>query len=279
MTRAPDSLRIAVVFYGITRSLRFTLPSIEAQVIGPVRRVAGEAALFGHFFNQSHIDNPRTGETGALDPEEYRLLNLDAVEREAPDVCLALYPMDRIMAPGDRWKDGFRTLRNLVHQLHSLRRATLMAEAWGADLVVFARPDLVYLTDLEPVLRALSREEGPLSVHPDWSQFQGVNDRMALAFGDRAIRAFGHRVEGLADFCADGRKLQAEQLLGLALTGLARRLEPIHVARVRSDGRVVQENFTPGQGVPGTKPTLPFADYAAALKGRVHQDFAEREMR
>jgi hypothetical protein len=265
MTRVPDALRIAIVFYGITRSLRFTLPSIEERVIAPVRAVAGEVALFGHFYDQSRIDNPRTGETGALDPDEYRLLNLDRVERELPETCLATYPMSLYMAPGDRWGDGFKTLRNLVHQLHSLRRATLMAENWGADLVVFARPDLLYLTSLEPDLRALAEQTGPCCVHPDWSQWQGVNDRMALALGAEAIHAVGHRVERIAGFCSGGRKLQAERLLGYALEGIPRRLAPIHVARVRSDGRVVQENFTPGHGTPGEKPTIPFAEYAAAM--------------
>jgi hypothetical protein len=117
--RIKPDLRVAVVFFGITRSLRLTLPAIAANVVGPARGVAREVRLFGHFFTQTAISNARSGEEGTLDPEEYRLLELDAVETEEPGGCLDLYPMAEMQARGDIWRDDFASFRNLVHQLHS----------------------------------------------------------------------------------------------------------------------------------------------------------------
>lgn len=265
MTAAPpDKLRIAVVFFGITRSLRFTLESITRNLIAPAQAIGAEVALFGHFYDQARINNPRSGEVGQLDREEYRLLPLDKVERELPGLCLADYPIEQLMQNGDYWKNNFRAFRNLVHQLHSLHRATLMAQDWHPDIVIFARPDLYYLGSVSPWLAMLAQDPAPQILVPDWALWRGLNDRVALARGADAIAAYGHRVKVMLDFCADGRKLHSEQLLQYALQDHRTRLIPLHASRVRSDGRVVIEDFRPGRGVAGGGLTLPFDAYIAA---------------
>ncbi len=88
--RVKAGLRVAVVFFGITRALRLTLPSITANLVAPARNIGRELRLFGHFFTQTAIRNSRSDEEGELDPEEYRLLALDGVELEEPGACLEL---------------------------------------------------------------------------------------------------------------------------------------------------------------------------------------------
>lgn len=265
MTPAPQSdLRVAIVFFGITRSLRFTLDSITQNVIAPARALTSNIGLFGHFYNQNRIYNPRSGESGRLDREEYRLLPLDQIEREPPGECLADYPIEELMQNGDFWKDKFRSFSNLVHQLHSLHRATLLAQAFRPDIVIFARPDLHYLDPVLPWLADLAQDPVPLAMVPDWAQWGGLNDRFALVRGADAIAAYGHRVGVMLDYCADGRMLHSEQLLKHALTDQAVRMIPWRASRVRSDGRVVIEDFRPGRGAAGGGLTLPFDAYIAA---------------
>lgn len=265
MTAAPQTdLRIAIVFFGITRSLRFTLDSIARNLIAPARELSASVGLFGHFFRQNRIYNPRSGESGRLDPEEYRLLPLDQVEREPPGECLADYPIEDLMQNGDFWKDKFRSFSNLVHQLHSLHRVTLLAEAYRPDIVIFARPDLHYLDPVSPWLRDLAQDPAPKVLVPDWAQWGGLNDRLALVRGADSIAAYGHRVGVMLNYCADGRMLHSEQLLKHALTDHAVRMIPLHASRVRSDGRVVIEDFRPGRGAGGGGVTLAFDAYIAA---------------
>jgi hypothetical protein len=260
---AAQDLRIAVVFFGITRSLRFTQDSISRNVIAPARAVAAQVGLFAHFYDQDTINNPRSGEVGPLDPEEYRLLPWDGLEREPPGDCLAGYPMDALMQNGDFWRNKFRAFRNLVHQLHSLRRATELAATFRPDITVFARPDLWYLTPMTPYLQALAHDPQPQVMLPDWARWEGLNDRLALVRGDGAATAYGHRVAQMQAYCADGRMLHSEQLLQHALTGQRVQMVPIHAARVRSDGRVVREDFRPGHGRGGGGKTLAFHDFLA----------------
>ena len=255
--RIKADLRIAVVFFGITRALRLTLPSITANLVDPARAIAGEVRLFGHFFTQTAISNHRSGETGELDPEEYKLLALDAVELEAPGACLDLYPMAKMQARGDIWGDEFASFRNLVHQLHSLKRATLLAEDFQPDIVIFARPDLLYHDSMAEHLDMLARAHRQFVLVPDWSLWFGLNDRFALAKGADGIAAYGKRADRMGEYCARGKRLHSERFLKFALGD--QRVRPMHLraSRVRSNGLQVLEDFTPGRGPMGKRLLVP----------------------
>lgn len=251
--RVRADLKIAVVFFGITRALRLTLPSITAQLIDPARAIAREIRLCGHFFRQTGISNPRSGEMGELDPEEYRLLNLDAVEVEDPGACLDLYPMDQMQARGDIWRDDFASFRNLVHQLHSLKRATLLAEGFQPDIVIFARPDLLYHDSAAEHLDLLARAHRSFVLVPDWAQWFGHNDRFALVKGAEGVAAYGRRADRMGEYCAQGKRLHSERFLKYALGGQRVRTMHMRASRVRASGLQVLEDFTPGRGPMGRR--------------------------
>ncbi len=255
--RARADLKVAVVFFGITRALRLTLPSIIENVLDPARAIAREVRLYGHFFTQTVISNARSGEVGELDPEEYRLLALDAVELEEPVACLDLYPMAQMKARGDIWRDDFASFRNLVHQLHSLRRATLMAEAFQPDVVIFARPDLLYHDSMAQPLDMLARAHRQFVLVPDWSEWFGLNDRFALAKGAEGIAAYGRRAERMGEYCARGKRLHSERFLKFALEGQRVRRVHMRASRVRSNGLQVLEDFSPGRGPMGKRQLVP----------------------
>jgi hypothetical protein len=255
--RIKADLRVAVVFFGITRALRLTLPSILANLVDPARAIAREVRLIGHFFAQTAISNARSGETGELDPEEYKLLDLDAVELEAPGACLDLYPMAEMQARGDIWGDEFASFRNLVHQLHSLKRATLLAEEFQPDIVVFARPDLLYHDSMADHLDMLARAHRQFVLVPDWSQWFGLNDRFALAKGGEGIAAYGKRADRMGEYCARGKRLHSERFLKYALSEQRVRMVHLRASRVRSNGLQVLEDFTPGRGPMGKRQLVP----------------------
>jgi hypothetical protein len=247
-TRSKQNLRIAIVFFGITRALKLTLPSIEANVIEPARVIARDVKLFGHFYNQTTIANPRSGETGVLDPEEYKLLKLDSVEMEEPGACLDLYPIGDMQAQGDVWEDGFRSFRNLVHQLHSLKRATTLTKDFEPDIVIFARPDLYYHDSMAEEIDRLAHVRRSFVLVPDWSQWWGHNDRFAMVKGSGAIAAYGRRADRMAGFCAAGNQLHSERFLKFALADQRVRTFSLRASRVRSNGLQVLESFKPGRG-------------------------------
>lgn len=260
------TMRVALVFYGITRSLKLTLGSIQRNLVKPSMALASEVRTFGHFYDQTTIENPRSKESGSLDPEEYRLLDLDEVQIESPGTCLDRYSFETLKANGDPWRDGWASLRNLVHQLNSLGRASEMALEFRPHVVVFARPDLYYHEPITAHLELLAGIRRQRILVPDWASWHGFNDRFAIAKGDDVIRAFGLRVGRLGEYCSLGRKPHAERFLSFALQGQPVRPVPMRASRVRSNGLVVVEDFTRGRGIGGEEPLVPFADFERSLK-------------
>ena len=192
--------RIAICFFGITRSLSYTIGSIEQQVLEPAHKI-GEVRIFAHFFNQSEIENPRSGEFGQLRENEHVLLNPDWLELEEPEQCLLQRDFEKLKAEGDFWNDEFRSIRNLVHQLHSLDSVTNEALNWDPDIYIFVRPDILYCDSFRKVLRQAVRAPSGTVFVPSWQHWRGgLNDRFSVCVGPDAARAYGKRVDHALEF-------------------------------------------------------------------------------
>lgn len=240
------SHKLAVCFFGITRSVSYTMPSIEKNVLAPARKSA-DLRVYAHFFQLAQIDNPRSGEHGALDQDSHKLIPSDWLQLEAPGACLKTAGFDALCAHGDAWNDDFTSLRNLVHQLHSLKTVTNQALADGYETVAFIRPDLRYHDSLRYALWQARRHKGPDVWLPSWQAWGGRNDRFAICKGRAAIEAYGTRLDRALDYCTTTeRPLQSEQLLAWCLDRAAITVHDIDVcaSRVRMDGSTsVQDHF------------------------------------
>ena len=238
-------MRIAVCFRGISRSLSYTIASIRDNVFAPARSF-GEVKVFTHLFDQSEINNPRTGEVGALNSEEYQLLGSDWLSLEQPDECLEKYNFEYLKSFGDPWGDGFSSLRNVVHALHSLKQGWLAAQSWGADVYLFLRPDMVYHQSFGPVLQKIAKQRRAGLGVPLWEGWGGCNDTFAIANTAAAASCYAERIDRASDYCKrTGKPLTAEVYL---LDCIKEQNVPlwfmnIEASRVRSSGIFVQENF------------------------------------
>jgi hypothetical protein len=239
---------IAVGFFGLPRAMARTLPSLRAQIIEPAAAL-GEVRVCYHLFRQSWVQNPRSGENQAMGPENYAFFQDHAGELQAPDGIAEATGLETLKAHGDAWRDDFVSLRNLLLQLHSLQRLTQQLAAMKPDLVVFARPDLLYLDSLGPVMTDMlqpARRQTVALPHWQWS-LSGYNDRFAVCGAD-AFEAYGNRLRQLPAFLADcDRPVHAESLLRYALdTHCAEVLAlPLRASRVRVNGEVRDESFAP----------------------------------
>ncbi len=151
----------------------------------------------------------------------------------------------RLQAHGDAWANGFVSLRNLLLQLQSLLAVTEAVAQLQPDVVVFARPDLVYHEPLPAQELALALEKPEEVALPAWESWGGCNDRVAVA-GAAAYRAYGGRLLLCDHFCETRREpLHAERLLhhALAFAGVTLRELPLRASRVRADGRMELEDF------------------------------------
>ncbi len=238
-------MKIAVCFRGISRSLSHTIASIRENVLAPARML-GDVRIFTHLFDQKEINNPRSGETGQLNTSEYQLLESDWLSLEPPGECLEQNHYATLKTFGDPWNDDFASIRNLIHELHSLKQGWLAAQSWQADAYLFLRPDLLYHDSFQSVLQqiALNKKSG-LCV-PLWQGWGGCNDRFAVATTTAAARSYAERIDHAVDYCRQTSKpLHAEEFL---LHCLVRDQIPlwfttIQGSRVRAHGALARENY------------------------------------
>lgn len=237
-------MKIAVALFGIPRASTVALPTLLGTALAEAHS-SGDLRIFHHLFLQNHIRNPRSQEDVALAPSAYAPFDAFDGEIEPPGECLKRWPVERLKAHGDYYNDGFGSVDNLIHQLHSLWRVTQRIEAWEPDVVLFLRPDLIY-HDAIPVAWIEAALRSPrLVVVPDWQWWGGVNDRLAVC-GRDSYAAYGRRIERAEHFCERKQQaLHAERLLRFALhqAQLRLRTRPLRASRIRADGRVVPEKF------------------------------------
>lgn len=206
----------------------------------------GEVRVFAHFFDLKRIDNPRSRESGAIANAESGLLAADWIETEPPDKPLDPELVACIQSYGDCWNDGFRSLRNLLHQLHSLEKVTQATLRWKPDIFIFLRPDLKYHDSFGEVIREAVASKRPAAFYPNWQAHGGINDRFLVCRGVEPAAAYGFRINVASAYCAlSGKALNGEKLVAFALRGRGFALRPIRIraSRVRLGGRICRESF------------------------------------
>lgn len=93
-------MKIAIAFFGITRSLNFTVKSIEENILSPLSDM-GEVRVFGHFFKLAKINNKRSEEFIDISTSHYKLINFDGLIIEDPNLCLSRYDLKKIYSRKD----------------------------------------------------------------------------------------------------------------------------------------------------------------------------------
>ena len=241
-------MQVLVGFFGITRSLRFTIGSVRGRLLEPIQDAGIPFRTFGHFHLPDRITSSRSGEEGVRpNAEEAKLLGLDHCLIDAQDPALVADSLAACQAYPDHFGDGYATMRNLCFQLRSLDRLwTLMApEVAADDWVLFARPDLLYLDrlDIPGVVARLDAGGYEMAV-PAWHGWSGLNDRFALC-NAYAAEVYATRGKHLAASAARTGNPQSERLLadvaagaGLRVAGLSTR-----AVRIRADGRAAPRDL------------------------------------
>jgi hypothetical protein len=243
-----SKLRLAIAYFGIPRSLDYTLGSIESNVISPIPSVI-QFKRFGVFSKERLIQHPETGENVVLDPSDAKLLNLDSLEEIEPWEEGHQSVFEAVRPFGDAWQNNHYSTQNLIKQLHTLKTVTLKILSEGYETCVFARPDLQYLDSMAPLYsHLLKKSAAPTCVLPDWGSAGGLNDTFALCIGRTSISSYGCRLDRVIEYCTRSDKpLHAERLLKHALVAgdVKVKRTKVRALRVRATGETAHQDFRP----------------------------------
>lgn len=250
---------IAVAFFGLPRCSRLAMPSIEQNLLTHFPE-GSEYKCFYHFYKQTSVLNPRSGENGVLDESNYLpFMQYEGVLEEPTEIIKNL-PLERLKSFGDAWNDDFNSLRNLLLQLHSLKKVTERVKSWNPDVVLFARPDLVYHDPVLPHLYLMAKQYENAVFVPNWQWGCGLNDTFGLC-GKGAFEAYGTRLDEVLNYCQEtGEPLHSERLLKYVLLKSNKNIYHLDAkaSRVRLGGELAKENFIPYKNYFFSRFTNPF---------------------
>jgi len=257
--------RVVVIFYGLPRSLFWTIESIERQITFPLQQhFRVDVSVHSYVYNSTY-SNIRSEESNVeLNNDEWKLLSPDFLETESVETVKLEYEglLDKLSAFGDAWNDNFKSLRNYVLALHSLERAVSLIRAskrFYVGALIF-RPDLYYLDpiDIRLLLNGIQQMKAHATIIvPCWQSWHGVNDR--FMYGDfEYVMTVGQRIHAVLRYCENNREaLHGERFLewflnfGVqgALSATSQRSMSLsctkqRAIRIRAHGSTTKEAFT-----------------------------------
>jgi len=193
-------VRVAMCFFGLTRSLEITLPSIKKYLFEPLINHGIKYDTFLHTYKmKTPYSNPRAGEKNIiLDSNEYKLLEPTFHMVEDKGMVSRKLDLEKYRSKGDPWskekqaiKGDFTTLDNHILYLWSQKQLIEMVKKnlGRYTHIIFCRPDVLYQVPLK--IEWFSFESRKICI-PNFGLCGNVNDRFALGRPEQMI-PYGQR--------------------------------------------------------------------------------------
>tara|TARA_B110000261_G_scaffold133797_1_gene150740 strand:- start:90 stop:755 length:666 start_codon:yes stop_codon:yes gene_type:complete len=138
----------AVCFFGLTRSVKYTLPSIEKNIYQVLKENNINYEVYLHTYDLRKLNLKRSNENVDLDTEEWKLLKPNYYKIDSQEEFDKSYDYEFIKKYGDYWKTNFQNTFNLIRQFNSLKQLQKLINK-KYDYYIILRPDLLYIDKLD----------------------------------------------------------------------------------------------------------------------------------
>ena len=173
---------MAICFWGLTRSLKYTIHSIRAKILKQLDDKNIEYKIFLHtYVFDSAYNNPRANERNIkLDFDEYKLLNPDYVEIDNQDQIKKQIDLEKYRSQKDPWETNYVSVDNFLCAMYSKKRLGQMLQASNeqCDAYLFLRPDVLFLNNFD--VRYLTLIRNDVVCIPNFAIFPKFNYRTFL---------------------------------------------------------------------------------------------------
>jgi hypothetical protein len=206
-----------------------------------------------HLYDQDTISNKRSNENGVIARSNYDFVRRCTGILEVPNDASILDYFIECKKFGDSWSDDYKSLKNLLMQLYSISKSLTLTDAYDPDVVIFLRPDILYLDKINfRVINDLI--ENPEKIYiPGWQWWGGYNDRFAFC-GKSSFKIYGSRLLNVVNYCREKEKpLHGERLVKYVIkkNNIPVGIADVRAVRVRVDGSRKKEIFSSVRGMGG----------------------------
>lgn len=232
--------KIAICFWGLMRSLEWTLPSIKKHIFKPLNDANIQFDVFIHTYKiNEEYSNPRALEYKIkLNNNDYKLLNPTEYLIEDQSKRDKQIGFSKYLTKGSLWKEE-DAYKNHIRSLWSLKEVTSLWSKSKSNYthIIYCRPDVKYIIPLE--LKWFNYSDNVYI--PNFNRFGArkikMNDRFIIARPEQAL-VYGNRFKDLLEF-SKHNKLDSETFLADILSKYKIHPEFIRFGfiRVRANGK------------------------------------------
>ncbi len=238
-------MKVAIGFFGITRSLKYTIDSIRKNIFSALDSENVEFDVFVHCYSLTTYKNKRTKEnienSFMIDNDEYKLLNPKWYKQDNQDEIAKKLNLKRFRTHRDPWSTDYNSVDNFILGAYSKYILTSMINEniKEYDYIVFMRPDCLYSHKLKSEFFKLVTDTS--IVIPNFHCFgkYKVNDRFAIT-NTKNYKIYGEVYTQLLEI-SKNQCLHSETILGMILkekNSLSIQKVKFNFCRVRCDGRI-----------------------------------------
>jgi hypothetical protein len=210
-------MKISLGFFGITRSLKHTIESINNNILDVLKLNNIEYDIYLHTYYLNSYSNKRNNEivnTTDIDNSEYKLLNADYIEIDHQDTIKEKINLSSYRTHRDPWYSDYNSVDNFILGQYSKLRLTNMIEKSkiNYDYILFMRPDCLYLDKLPIDFFNLVNDNS--IVIPNFHLFGTIpfNDRFCIS-NMKTYKIYGDVFNSLLEI-SKKQPLHSETILG-----------------------------------------------------------------
>jgi len=233
-------MKVALCFWGLTRSLKYTHTSIQTNILDALKDAGIDYEIFMHTYKfESPYQNPRAGETNlSLDFEEYKLLQPDHIMVEDQDEIKKKINIYKYRSKPDPYDTDYICIDNIICALYSKMQLGNMVQQSGKtfDYVVYLRPDVRFLNKFD--VQYLSWATNNTICIPNFALFPKFNDRFCIT-NNATYKIVGNMFHQLLEY-SKHNVIHSEPFQHYTLTVFHQfyiRYIPVHFNRVRVNGK------------------------------------------
>jgi hypothetical protein len=237
-------MRVCLAFFGITRSLKYTIDSINKNIFDIFINNNIEYDVFVHTYKLQNYTNVRTRENKKdVDNNEYKLLKPDYVEIDDQNMIKNQINMKLYRTQKDPWKSKYNSVDNFILAQYSKYKIVKMIENSQItyDYILYVRPDCLYLKKIN--INYLFYVNNDTICIPNFHLYSKykINDRFCIA-NMNTYKIYGSIFPQLLEL-SKKHSLHSEKIIGMILKNNKIKLKkiPFLFSRVRCNGYIVDK--------------------------------------
>ena len=217
-------MKVALGFFGITRSLKYTIESIKYNIIDVFKSNDISYDIFIHTYFLNNYINLRASEKldgNKIDNQEYNLLNPDFVIQDNQDEIKKKLNLESYRTNKDPWNSKYNCVDNFILGSYSKLMVTDMIDKNNKkskvkyDYILFIRPDCLYVNKFNLDFFKFVSDDKILIPSFDNIGKYGINDRFAIT-NPSTYKIYGKVFLKLLEL-SKKYELHSETIIGLIL--------------------------------------------------------------